>query len=114
MSYLILFLMTILGVSCHSFVRNSGDHAIQYKNIEKHIKTLSSDRFSGRMPTTPAEKLTIDYISSQMKEIGLEPANNGSYFQEVPLLTVTSKISSTLDFVTPKGALQLQNELGRL
>jgi Zn-dependent M28 family amino/carboxypeptidase len=108
MSYLILFLMTILGVSCHSFVGNSGDQAIQYKNIEKHIQTLSSDRFAGRMPTTPAEKLTIDYIFSQMKEIGLEPANNGSYFQEVPLLTVTSKISNTLDFVTPKGVIKLQ------
>lgn len=108
MRHLILFLMTTLGVSCHSFVRNSGDDAIQYKNIEKHIKTLSSDRFAGRMPTTPAEKLTIDYISAQMKEIGLEPANNGSYFQEVPLLAVTSKISNTLDFVTPKGAIQLQ------
>jgi Zn-dependent M28 family amino/carboxypeptidase len=101
-------LSTFLTVSCISPVNNPGEDAILYKNIEKHIAELSSDRFAGRMPTTPAEKLTIDYISSQMKEIGLEPASNGSYFQEVPLLTVTSKISNTLDFETPKGAIKLQ------
>jgi Zn-dependent M28 family amino/carboxypeptidase len=100
--------LVILCFSCGSSVKNSGDQAITYQNIERHIATLSSDRFAGRMPATPAEKLTTEYIASQMKEIGLEPANNGSYFQEVPLLAVTSKISYTLDFVTPKGTIKLQ------
>ena len=99
--------LTILFLSCASVTKQGGEDAIQYKNIEKHIVTLASDQFAGRMPTTGAEKLTIDYISAQMKEIGLEPANHGSYFQEVPLLAVSSKISATLDFETPKGLLKL-------
>jgi hypothetical protein len=50
----------------------------------------------------------VDYIARQMQEIGLEPANKGNYFQEVPLLAVNSKISNTLDFDTPKGQLNFQ------
>jgi Zn-dependent M28 family amino/carboxypeptidase len=42
-----------------------------------------------------------------MKEIGLEPASNGDYFQEVPLLAVSSILSDTLGFETPKGILKL-------
>jgi len=102
--------LSVLAIFCLSYGctgKHSGEDAILYKNIEKHIATLSSDQFAGRMPTTGAEKLTIEYISSQMKEIGLEPANHGSYVQEVPLLAVSSKISGTLDFETPKGLLKL-------
>ena len=107
MKNVILCLLTILSISCSYLLKNSGEDAILYKNIGKHISILSSDKFTGRMPTTGAEKLTTDYISSQMKEIGLEPANNGSYFQEVPLLSVSSKLANSLDFETPKGTLKL-------
>jgi Zn-dependent M28 family amino/carboxypeptidase len=104
----ILPVLAFLAASCAMVVKETGEDAIHYKNIEKHIATLSSDRFEGRMPTTRSEKITIDYIASQMKEIGLEPAANGSYFQEVPILSVRSAISNTLDFETPRGALQLE------
>lgn len=108
MKSMIVFVLVILCISCSTTVKDSGADVILYKNIEKHIALLSSDRFAGRKPTTGSEKLTIDYIASQMKEIGLEPASNGSYFQSVPLLSVSSKISNTLDFETPKGAFKFQ------
>lgn len=100
--------LAIICFSCGSALNNTGDKAITYQNIERHIATLSSDLYAGRMPATPAEKLTTEYIASQMKEIGLEPTNNGIFFQEVPLLLVTSKISETLDFTTPKGQLKFR------
>ena len=78
---------------------------ITYNNIEKHIAELASDKYMGREPMTEAEPLILEYISGQMKEIGLEGANNGSYFQAVPILKVTSKLSPTLDFETPKGKI---------
>ena len=108
MKSIIVFVLVILCISCFTTVKDSGVDVILYKNIEKHIALLSSDRFAGRMPTTASEKLTVDYIASQMKEIGLEPASNRSYFQSVPLLSVSSKISNTLDFETPKGAIKFQ------
>lgn len=104
---LILLSATLL-FSCSSINKNTGESGIQYKNIGKHIAELSSDRYLGRKPMSSAENITVDYIAGQMKEIGLEPANNGSYFQEVPLLGVNSKISDTLSFDTPKGQLKFQ------
>jgi Zn-dependent M28 family amino/carboxypeptidase len=78
---------------------------ISYQNIEKHIAELASDKYMGRSPMSAAEPLVVDYIARQMKEIGLTGANSGNYFQDVPILSVTSKISPALDFETPQGRL---------
>ena len=105
--FFIIFSGIVLG-AC-SFVNDkSGANKIDYKNIEKHIMELSSDRYQGRMPLTKAEQITVDYIAGQMKEIGLEGANEGSYFQKVPLIMGKSKISPTLDFETPNGDIKLE------
>lgn len=103
-----LLLLMLAVASCNLVKQNMADDAIQYKNIEKHIAMLSSDSFLGRMPTTSAESLTVDYIAREMEGIGLRPANNKSFFQEVPLLSVSSVISPTLDFDTPEGTLKFQ------
>lgn len=108
MKNLSILLVAIFLSSCTWVNPKSAEDTILYKNIEKHIAELSSDKYQGRMPLTSTEHPTIQYIAAQMNEIGLEPANNGSYFQEVPLLAVSSKISNTLDFETPKGKLQFQ------
>ena len=107
MKNVLLLLSIILTCSCSPVNNYPGQTAILYKNIEKHIAELSSDKYLGRMPMSSTEGITVDYIAAQMKEIGLEPANNGSYFQDVPLLAVNSKLSQTLDFETPKGSLKL-------
>jgi Zn-dependent M28 family amino/carboxypeptidase len=108
MRFLFFSAVALLYSACSTTVKEKGEEAILYQNIEKHVATLSADRFAGRMPTSATEKMTIDYIASQMKEIGLEPASGGSYFQEVPILAVSSKISNTLDFNTPNGNLNFQ------
>ena len=99
-------IVIVLFVGCNNQVSNSDENTILYKNIERHIAELSSDEYKGRGPMTEVEPMVLDYISNQMKEIGLEPANNGSYFQEVPILSVNSKLSATLDFQTPKGKFE--------
>ena len=106
-NFLLIFILFFV-FSCSSVNMNSGEKSIQYKNIEKHIAELSSDRYMGRMPLSSTENITVEYIAQQMQEIGLEPANNGSFFQEVPLLAVNSKISDNLNFNTPKGHLKFQ------
>lgn len=105
--YIFITLITLI-YSCKSIDRNSGINAITYKNIEKHIVELSADKYGGRMPLTEYEPITVDYIADQMQEIGLEPANSGSFFQEVPFLAVSSVISPELTFETPKGIIKLK------
>ncbi|MCG6191342.1 M28 family metallopeptidase [Maribellus maritimus] len=100
---ILLLLVLIFIFACKQEVKNNGESAILYKNIEKHVAELASDKYKGRAPMSDAEPLVLDYLSTQMKQIGLEGANKGSYFQEVPILNITSKLSDALDFDTPTG-----------
>ncbi len=63
------------------------------KKIQHHVETLASDSFQGRKPFTVGETKTIDYLTTQLKSIGLEPGNRNSYIQEVT--TVRSTYASS-------------------
>ena len=65
-------------------------------NIEEDIKIISSDEFEGRAPASRGGRKTVDYLVSRFTEIGLKPANNGSYLQPVPLMEVTGSDFSDL------------------
>lgn len=73
----------------------------------EHIKTLSSDEFEGRMPFTEGEKKTITYIKDQFEQLGLKPGNKESFFQEVPMVEISSTPPKTLTITGEKGELSL-------
>lgn len=58
--------------------------------LKEVTKTLSSDEFEGRAPTTPGEDKTIGYVAGRFAAAGLKPANKGSWFQTVPLVEITA------------------------
>lgn len=64
--------------------------------IAQHLKILASDEFLGRKPFTEGEDKTVAYLESELQKLGLEPGNNGSYFQEVPLVEITPIPDSTM------------------
>ncbi|MFM6852793.1 MAG: peptidase M28, partial [Sphingopyxis sp.] len=68
---------------------------------------LSSDEFAGRGPNTAGETLTIAYIIEQMRAAGLQPGNNGSWTQDVPLAAMRATHFSPLSFTTPRGTQSL-------
>jgi Zn-dependent M28 family amino/carboxypeptidase len=98
-------LLFLLG-ACQQHRTGSGEKAISIASMEKTIMELSDDKYLGRMPMTETEPAVTAYIASRMKEIGLEGANQGSFFQDVPILKVSSVISPALDFTTPSGILK--------
>ncbi|OJW16454.1 M28 family metallopeptidase [Mucilaginibacter sp. 44-25] len=59
-------------------------------DIKQHIAVLANDSLLGRKPFTKGEEKTINYIAAEYKKLGLAPGNNGSYFQEVPMVEITS------------------------
>lgn len=65
-----------------------GVDAITLQALTDQIKILASDNFGGRAPGTPGEEITVKYLESAFKAIGLDPANGDSFFQEVPLTSV--------------------------
>jgi Zn-dependent M28 family amino/carboxypeptidase len=67
-----------------------GPESITESEIAEHLAILASDEFGGRGPSSPGEALTVAYISDQFRTLGLEPGNDGSYFQDVPLVDITA------------------------
>lgn len=61
--------------------------------MKAHVKTLASDEFMGRAPFTEGEEKTVQYLASQLEDIGFEPAFGNSYFQEVPMIEITSDVT---------------------
>lgn len=54
-------------------------------------RTLSSDAFDGRAPGTAGEEKTVAFLIEQFEAAGLQPGNNGSWVQDVPLVEITGK-----------------------
>jgi Zn-dependent M28 family amino/carboxypeptidase len=58
---------------------------ISAAGIDGDLRFLSSDLLEGRAPATRGGRLAAEYIASQLRAAGVEPAVNGSYFQSVPI-----------------------------
>jgi hypothetical protein len=52
--------------------------------IEAHLRFLASDELQGRMTGTPEYRTAANYVASQFRQLGLEPAGSEGYFQDVP------------------------------
>jgi Zn-dependent M28 family amino/carboxypeptidase len=76
------------------FACQKGDAKFSKENLELHIKSLSDDKMQGRAPATEGEKMAIDYITEQYKEIGLKPVG-GSYTQEMSLVKYGKDIAKS-------------------
>ena len=64
--------------------------------LAENIKIFSSDEFEGRSPASKGETLTINFLADQLKQIGFAPGNGDSYFQEVPLVSITTSPDAAL------------------
>ncbi|QPC98818.1 M28 family peptidase [Qipengyuania soli] len=59
--------------------------------MKRVVEKLSSDEFEGRAPGTPGEEKTVAYLIEEFQKAGLEPGNNGSWVQKVPLVEITGE-----------------------
>ena len=77
-----------LLAACATTTATTGDSAapeISLETLKTVTQELSSDRYEGRGPTTPAEELTVNYLAERFRQAGLQPGNGSSWFQNVPL-----------------------------
>jgi Zn-dependent M28 family amino/carboxypeptidase len=85
--------------------------AIDPEKIRAHVKFLSSDLLEGRGMGQRGSDIAAEYIATQFALDGLQPAGDqGTYFQEVPMVSVTTLPETTLSLVPKSGEpLQLKN-----
>ena len=98
--YLLLAATSLLA--CTS---QNSHYQFQVADLEPNLITLSSDEFMGRMPFTEGEKITTSFLEQEFKKMGLEPGNGDSYFQDVPMVSITSSPSEKMEFKSAKGNL---------
>lgn len=83
--------------------------AITEDSYKAHVAQLASDEFLGRKPFTKGDTLTVNYIEQEFKALGLEPGNGDSYYQEVPMVEITSKPANPiLTFVGKNTSLSVK------
>jgi len=60
--------------------------AITREGIETHLRYLADDERMGRMTGTPGYDEAAAYVAEQFRTIGLEPAGDDGWYQQVPML----------------------------
>ena len=81
--------------------------ALTVDTLKEVTKTLSSDLFEGRAPTSPGEDKTIGYLAGRFAAMGLQPGNKGSWFQPVPMVRMTASPEMELRFAGGKTPVSL-------
>ena len=76
------------------------------ERIKAHVRFLSSDLLEGRGVGVRGGQLAEEYIAAQLAASGVQPGGeNGTYFQNVPMVGVSTQKEST--FVVSKAGQQL-------
>ncbi|MGQ0590501.1 MAG: M28 family metallopeptidase [Sphingosinicella sp.] len=69
---------------------------ISLETLQRVTQELSSDAFQGRAPGTEGETRTVEALAREFARVGLQPGNNGSWYQDVPLVEITMQGSPRL------------------
>ena len=92
------------GSSAVPAAEQSAWSGISASRLLDDIKTLASDKFEGRAPASRGEQLTVDFLISRFKSMGLKPGNpDGTYVQKVPLVGIKADPKAELVFAKEGG-----------
>ena len=85
--------------------------AIDPEKIRAHVKFLSSDLLEGRGTGQRGGDIAAEYIATEFALYGLKPgAENGSYFQDVPMVGVKTLPATSFKLVPANGeSITLKN-----
>lgn len=106
-TYLLFLPALFLLAACNHEKENTSKSVISGDDIKNYLSVLANDSLQGRKPFTIGEEKTIRYLSSEFKKLGLEPGNNGSYYQDVPMVEITSKAAGDMQ-ISGKSNLTLK------
>ncbi|MDQ2871034.1 MAG: peptidase M28, partial [Acidobacteriota bacterium] len=72
--------------------------------LRAHTRFLASDLLEGRAPSTRGDRLSLEYVASQMEAMGLAPAApGGGWIQKVPLVAIAPRVPDTMVLAGPGG-----------
>ncbi|MEJ2237654.1 MAG: M28 family metallopeptidase [Gemmatimonadales bacterium] len=95
-NYILFGSLLALGACGGDRYLDAAAATITVDDLTSDIQVLASDEFEGRGPSSPGEEKTINYLQTEFEKLGLEPGNGDSYFQEVPLVSITADPNTSL------------------
>lgn len=111
---LYLAAVTFCFSSCKQSAQSNSDgpdslaiKAINDSSLTQYLSVIAADSLQGRKPFTIGETKTISYLKKSFNELGLEPGNGESYFQEVPMVEIKSVPQDKLIITGKSGNLIL-------
>jgi Zn-dependent M28 family amino/carboxypeptidase len=93
-----LALTPVAAAATDSFAdfANAAPSAGDIDFVRAHVRFLSDDLLEGRAPGTRGGELAAAYLASQLALLGVEPGGeDGTYFQKVPLLGLTTDLAKS-------------------
>lgn len=99
-AFILFFIASFtLFTACSQVDKDNNVNAdITTQELAQHVQVLASDSFGGRAPGTPGGEKTVSYITQQFKEAGIAPGNHGSWYQKVPLVSITLQPQTPVTF----------------
>ncbi len=94
--YMLCVSLLALGACGGDRALDAATDTITVDDLTSDIQVLASDEFEGRGPSSPGEEKTINYLKTEFEKLGLQPGNGDSYFQEVPLVSITADPNTSL------------------
>ncbi|MBI3577901.1 MAG: M28 family peptidase [Ignavibacteriales bacterium] len=109
-SILFVFILSfILIVGCGPKDPMNALREVTPEQFSSHIAVLAHDSLEGRGPSSRGDRKATDYIASQMKSLGLEPAgDNGTYIQSVPMVGIKVDPNVSLDLKKGSKSMKLK------
>ena len=93
--------LSIFAVACARSMQRASESrtvaAITTADLEYRLRIIADDSMMGRESGSDGDYKTADYVASEFRRLGLEPAGeNGTYFQTVPFWSVSVDPQSRL------------------
>lgn len=109
----LFFIMIIAAIfaGCQKEATTDADESvlIDSTSIDRHLAALASDEFLGRKPFTEGETKALAYLTAELERLGMEPGNDGSYYQAVPMVEVSPTPEPTMRVKGSSGNFELKN-----
>ncbi|HYA61579.1 MAG TPA: M28 family peptidase [Candidatus Sulfotelmatobacter sp.] len=101
----LLMAITVVVFAAAAFAEKTSAPSFDPERIRGHVKYLASDELEGRGTGQKGGELAAEYIAAQFRSYGLKPAGeNGSYFQQVPMVGMKTLPDTTFALVPNSGA----------
>ncbi len=94
----LLSLLLLLGVSltAQTVDRTLPEFQLNKLDLAGEMYFLASDYLQGRRTGSVGNEVAAEYIAAQLRAYGYQPANGESFFQEVPLMSLSAPESASI------------------